>query len=40
MIRLVYNFAFGSLSSDYRRANDDKNAEGDKGEVDDEDDVE
>ena len=32
--------AFGSLSSDYRRANDDKNAEGDKGEVDDEDDVE
>ena len=40
MIRLVDNFAFGSLSSDYRRANDDKNAEGDKGEVDDEDDVE
>ena len=32
--------AFGSLSSDYRRANDDKNAEGDKGEVDEEDDVE
>ena len=38
--KFLSTFAFGSLSSDYRRANDDQNAEGDKREVDDEDDVE
>ena len=38
--KFLSSSAFGSLSSDYRRANDDKDAEGDKGEVDEEDDVE